>query len=197
MSSHTRSRLAPLLIASALVVATVTTRLGAADAPASHDMSAMATAAPTATAAVAVLIPTQGSEVHGTVKITKVPGGVRVVADVTGLKPGEHGFHIHEFGDASSADGTAAGGHFNPAKDTHGAPTAEHRHAGDLGNLKADASGHAMLDYVDPKLSIDGAASIIGRGIVVHANPDDLTTQPTGNAGGRVAVAIIGIAKGS
>jgi len=160
-------------------------------------MSAMATAAPSATAAIAVLIPTQGNEVHGIVKITKVPGGVRIVADVTGLKPGEHGFHIHEFGDASSADGTAAGGHFNPAKDTHGAPTAEHRHVGDLGNLKADASGHAVLDYVDTKLSLEGAASIIGRGIVIHANPDDLTTQPTGNAGGRVAVAVIGITKGS
>jgi Cu-Zn family superoxide dismutase len=155
-----------------------------------------ADAAPAApTTAVAVLIPTQGNEVHGTVRFTKVANGVRVVADITGLKPGDHGFHVHEFGDASSADGTAAGGHFNPAKETHGSPSADHRHAGDLGNIKADASGHATADYVDAKLSFEGSGSILGRGVVVHANADDLTTQPTGNAGGRVAVGVIGVAK--
>jgi Cu-Zn family superoxide dismutase len=152
-------------------------------------------AMPGPTAAIAVLIPTQGNEVHGTVRFTKAANGVHVVADLTGLKPGDHGFHIHEFGDASSADGTAAGGHFNPAKDTHGAPTAEHRHTGDLGNIKADASGHAALDYVDPKLSFEGSTSILGRAVVIHANADDLSTQPTGNAGGRVAVGVIGVAK--
>ncbi len=189
MSSHPRSLFACLSFALALAVPSPSGRLHAADAPPA--------AAPAAPAAIAVLAPTQGNDtVRGTVKFTKVAGGVRVVADVTGLKPGEHGFHLHEFGDASSADGTAAGGHFNPAKETHGAPTAEHRHAGDLGNLKADAAGHATLDYVDSKLSFDGAASIIGHGVVIHANPDDMTTQPTGNAGGRVAVGVIGLAKG-
>jgi Cu-Zn family superoxide dismutase len=167
----------------------------AAEMPAPHDMAAMMPAAPAITTVVAVLVPTQGNDVRGTVKFTKVAGGVRVVADITGLKPGEHGFHIHEFGDASSADGMAAGGHFNPAKENHGAPTAAVRHAGDLGNIKADANGRATLDQVDAKLSLDGAASIIGRAVVVHANPDDLTTQPTGNAGGRVAVGVIGVAK--
>lgn len=167
----------------------------AAEMPAPHDMAAMMPAAPAVTTVVAVLVPTQGNDVRGTVKFTKVAGGVRVVADITGLKPGEHGFHIHEFGDASSADGMAAGGHFNPAKENHGAPTAAVRHAGDLGNIKADASGRATLDQVDAKLALDGAASIVGRAVVVHANPDDLTTQPTGNAGGRVAVGVIGVAK--
>lgn len=195
MSRRHLSRLTSLAFASALV-ASSSSLLRAADAAAMpHDMGVMMSAAPAVTAAIAVLNPTQGNEVRGMVKFSKVAGGVHVVADLTGLKPGEHGFHLHEFGDASSADGTSAGGHFNPAKENHGAPTAEHRHAGDLGNLKADASGHAVLDYVDAKLSLDGAASIVGHGVVVHANPDDFTTQPTGNAGGRVAVGVIGLAK--
>jgi Cu-Zn family superoxide dismutase len=181
------SRLASFLLASALV-AFAPALLCAADAP--------VPAAPASPAAVAVLVPTQGNDaVHGTVRFTKVTGGVRVVVDVTGLKPGEHGFHLHEFGDTTSADGMAAGGHFNPTKDTHGAPTAEHRHEGDLGNLKADATGHATLEYVDAKLSFEGAASVLGHSVVIHANPDDFTTQPTGNAGPRVAVGVIGLAK--
>jgi len=195
-----RSHPAPLrLVALATFAASIIVPAGtrAADMPMQHDMAAMTPAAPAVTAVVAVLVPTQGNDVRGTVKFTKVAGGVRVVADITGLKPGEHGFHIHEFGDASSADGMAAGGHFNPAAAAHGAPTAAVRHAGDLGNIKADASGRATLDQVDPKLSLEGAASIVGRAVVVHANPDDLATQPTGNAGGRVAVGVIGVTKGS
>ena len=160
-----------------------------------HDMAAMSPP-PSFAAAVAVLIPTLGNEVHGVVRFTKVDGGVRVVAEVSGLKPGRHGFHVHEFGDASALDGSAAGGHFNPGHENHGAPMAEHRHAGDLGNLEADATGHAVLDYVDAKLALDGPASIIGRGLIVHADPDDLLTQPTGNAGKRVACGAIGVAKG-
>ncbi len=194
MPSRNKSRPVSLILGVALVA----TLLRAADMPMPMQpgMGAMPMmAAPAVTAAVAVLAPTQGNEVRGTVKFTKVAGGVHVVADLTNLKPGDHGFHIHEFGDASSTDGAAAGGHFNPAKENHGAPTAEHRHEGDLGNIKADASGHATLDYVDTKLSFDGAASIIGHAVVVHANPDDLATQPTGNAGGRVAVGVIGLAK--
>ena len=175
-------------------VSTVAALVPGRAAAESHDMTAMS-AAPSFTAAVAVLIPTQGNEVRGVVRFTTVNGGVRVVADVSGLKPGRHGFHVHEFGDASAPDGSAAGGHFNPGHENHGAPMAEHRHAGDLGNLEADASGHAVLDYVDGKLALDGPASIIGRGLIVHADPDDLMTQPTGNAGKRVACGAIGGAK--
>jgi Cu-Zn family superoxide dismutase len=195
MSRRFSSPLAFAAVATFAVSIIFSARSPAAEMPAQHDMAAMMSTAPAITTVVAVLVPTQGNDVRGTVKFTKVAGGVRVVADITGLKPGEHGFHIHEFGDASSADGMAAGGHFNPAKENHGAPTAAVRHAGDLGNIKADASGHATLDQVDAKLSLDGAASIVGRAVVVHANPDDLTTQPTGNAGGRVAVGVIGVAK--
>lgn len=146
-------------------------------------------------AAVAVLIPTVGNAVTGTVRFTQVDGGVRVVADVAGLKPGAHGFHIHEFGDISAADGMSAGGHLNPGHAKHGAPDAAERHEGDLGNLKADANGHATVDYVDPVITLNGPTSIIGRGVVVHADADDLKSQPVGNAGKRVAAGVIGVAK--
>jgi Cu-Zn family superoxide dismutase len=151
--------------------------------------------AESATKAIAVLSPTKSSSVSGTVTFTKVDGGVKIVADVAGLTPGQHGFHIHEFGDCSAADATSAGGHFNPHHMQHGGPEATTHHAGDFGNLEADASGKAHYERVDATLSLDGADSIIGRGVIVHASPDDLKTQPTGNAGARVACGAIGVAK--
>ena len=141
------------------------------------------------------LSPASGSAVKGTVTFTKVEGGVKVVADLEGLTPGDHGFHIHQFGDCSAPDATSAGGHFNPHGAPHAGPTAEIRHAGDLGNITAEASGKAHYERLDPSLKLDGAESIIGRGVIVHANADDLKTQPTGNAGGRVACGVIGVAK--
>ncbi len=147
------------------------------------------------TKAVAVLSPTKGSSVAGEVTFTKVDGGVKIVADVTGLTPGLHGFHIHEFGDCSAPDGASAGGHFNPHHMQHGGPDAAVRHAGDFGNLEADASGKAHYERVDTMISLDGAESIIGHGVIVHAKEDDLKTQPTGNAGARVACGAIGVAK--
>ena len=93
------------------------------------------------------------------------------------------------------AVGHVSGGHFNPGHKDHGAPTADDRHAGDLGNLHADADGNATVDYVDPLIAFEGATSIIGRGVIVHADADDFKTQPPGNAGKRVACGVIGIAK--
>lgn len=145
--------------------------------------------------AVAVLNPTENSQVRGLVTFTKVGSEIRVVADVTGLTPGKHGFHIHEFGDCSAKDGTSAGGHFNPATQPHGAPTDTQRHVGDLGNLEAGADGKAHLEWADSKLALGGVSSIIGRGVIVHASIDDLKTQPTGNAGARLACGSIGVAK--
>lgn len=139
----------------------------------------------------AVLNPTKGNRVQGTVTFTQVEGGVRIVAVVDHLEPGKHGFHIHEFGDCSAADGSSAGGHFNPKKTKHGAPEAVERHAGDLGNLAADGKGHARYDRIDKIITLEGEDTIIGRSIVVHANEDDYKTQPTGNAGGRVACGVI------
>jgi superoxide dismutase, Cu-Zn family len=145
--------------------------------------------------AIAVLHPTKGNSVSGIVRFELVDKGVRVVADVTGLTPGKHGFHIHEFGDCSSDDGSSAGGHFNPAGMPHSMPSSDKRHVGDLGNIVADSTGKAHLEYVDSMLSFGGTNSIIGRGVVVHEKEDDLKTQPTGNAGARIAYGVVGIAK--
>src|ERR1019366_10806696 len=118
--------------------------------------------------AIAVLHPASGSQVMGTVTFTKTDGGMQVVADITGLTPGQHGFHIHEFGDCSAPDATSAGGHFNPYHMQHGGPAAAMRHAGDFGNLEADASGKAHYERVDTTISLDGVDSIIGHGVIVH-----------------------------
>lgn len=142
-------------------------------------------------AAKAVLIPTSGNDVQGVVTFTPSAEGMVVHADVTGLTPGAHGFHIHETGDCSAPDGTSAGGHFNPTEHEHGAPADTHRHAGDMGNIIADESGHGVLEWTDPDMTVDGEKSIIGRAVIVHADEDDYATQPTGNAGARVACGVI------
>jgi Cu-Zn family superoxide dismutase len=147
------------------------------------------------TKAAAQLRPTQGSSVEGKVTFSKADKGVKVGVRITGLTPGKHGFHIHEFGDCSAPDGASAGGHFNPSGEPHGAPTDPQRHAGDFGNVEANAQGVAELEYTDSKASLEGDASVLGRGVIVHANPDDLKTQPTGNAGGRLACGVVGVVK--
>lgn len=141
--------------------------------------------------AVCTVSPTQGNNVTGTVMFTQVTGGVKVVADLQGLSKGKHGIHIHEFGDCSSPDGSSAGGHFNPMMKSHGAPTDVMRHEGDMGNIEADESGKAHLEYVDKTISFEGNSSIIGKSVIVHKNEDDFKTQPTGNAGARVACGVI------
>ncbi len=147
------------------------------------------------TKAIAVLHPTQGSSVGGTVTFTADGDTMKVVADLTGLTAGKHGFHIHEFGDCSDPKAASAGGHFNPANHQHGAPDATDRHAGDLGNIEADASGKAHLEMTDQMMKLSGADSIVGHAVIVHEKADDLKTQPTGDAGGRLACGVIGIAK--
>ena len=147
------------------------------------------------TKAIAVLHPLGASNVSGTVTFTASGNEVKVVADVTGLTPGKHGFHVHEFGDCSSPDGNSAGAHFNPMHKQHGAPDAADRHAGDLGNIEADASGNAHLEWTDKMMKLLGPDSIVGRAVIVHEKVDDLKTQPTGNAGGRLACGVIGVAK--
>jgi len=147
------------------------------------------------TKAVAVLHPTEGNKVDGTITFTKVANGIEIVADVQGLSPGKHGFHIHEFGDCSAPDATSAGGHFNPENMPHGAPTDKERHVGDLGNLVADSEGNAHYERVDGQIAFAGAHSIIGLAVIVHQGEDDFTSQPTGNAGPRVACGVIGIAQ--
>ena len=146
-----------------------------------------------ASEAVAILQARSGSSVSGSVRFATVPGGVRITASVSGLTPNaKHAIHIHEKGDCSAPDGSSAGGHYNPDGHPHGGPDAAERHAGDLGNLQADASGHAEYARTFDNISIAGDHNpVIGLSVIVHAGEDDLTTQPTGNAGGRIACGVI------
>jgi Cu-Zn family superoxide dismutase len=133
-------------------------------------------------------------KVKGKVTFTQKEDGVEVVAELTGLQPGQHGFHVHEFGDCSMADGKCAGGHFNPTGMPHAGPDDAKRHVGDLGNIKADSTGNASYKRLDTVISLNGPQSIIGRSVIVHAKPDDFKTQqPPGNAGDRIGCAVIGI----
>ncbi len=145
--------------------------------------------------AVAVLHPTKGNKANGVITFTQTEKGVRVTGEIKDLSPGKHGFHIHEYGDCSAPDAESAGPHFNPEDKPHGAPADEQRHVGDLGNLEADSSGRAKADMVDSKLSLSGEHSIVGRAVVVHAQPDDLASQPSGSAGARIACGVVGVAK--
>jgi Cu-Zn family superoxide dismutase len=145
--------------------------------------------------AVAVIHPTRGNKVTGVVHFVEVKGGVRVIGEFQGLKPGKHGFHIHELGDCTAPDGTSAGGHYNPMGEIHGGPDFADRHVGDLGNITADQTGFASYDRVDNHLSLNGPYSIIGRAIIIHAGEDDFVSQPSGNAGARIACGVIGIEK--
>ncbi len=141
--------------------------------------------------AIALLKPTKGNRAQGVVSFTCTPEGTFIVADIDGLEPGKHGFHIHEYGDCSAPDGSSTGGHFNPFGVKHGGPDSAFRHVGDLGNVVADTTGHAHFERYDQYVKLDGPHTIIGRSVAVHANADDYISQPSGNAGGRVACGII------
>ena len=147
--------------------------------------------------ATASLQPTKGNKAQGTVNFYQAGQQVRIVGEISGLTPGrEHGFHIHEAGDCSSGDGMSTKGHFNPHGTAHGHPQSKARHAGDMPALKADGSGTAKIDATLDIMTITaGPGSIIGRGLIVHADPDDYKTQPTGNAGARIACAVIQAAR--
>ncbi len=145
---------------------------------------------------VAVIYPTKGNKARGVVRFfQRDDGKVKVVAEVEGLQPnGKHGFHIHEYGDCSALDAASAGGHYNPEGYPHAGPDAEKRHAGDLGNLVADEQGRAHYELVVDNITVDGTRNpILGRAVIVHEKPDDLVTQPTGNAGARIGCGVIGV----
>jgi len=148
---------------------------------------------PPGPAAVAELSPTKGNATSGVVTFTQNGDKVRVQAELRGLKPGaEHGFHVHEKGDCSSGDGMSTGGHFNPLGHAHGAHGHGTHHVGDLPSLLADAQGNAKLSFESSSISVgSGTTDIVGRGLIVHRDPDDFKTQPTGNAGPRLACAVI------
>lgn len=141
--------------------------------------------------AMCTLSPASGSEVKGWVKFTQKDGYVLVQGEITGLKKGKHGFHVHEKGDCSAADAASAGGHFNPTHAEHGSPKSSMRHVGDLGNINADKNGKAKFNFKDKVLRLTGENSIIGKSLILHADKDDLKSQPAGNAGKRVACGVI------
>ncbi|HEX2476902.1 MAG TPA: superoxide dismutase family protein [Lacipirellulaceae bacterium] len=180
-----------------IVAATVIsygTHSNAQTAPAARAQAPQAPATAQVTKAIAVVHPLGDSKVGGKVVFTQTRSGVEISAEITGLAPGEHGFHVHEFGDCSMADGTCAGGHFNPTGAPHAGPDDAKRHVGDLGNIKVSEDGKATYKRVDKMVALNGPNSIIGRSVIIHAAPDDLKSQPSGNAGARVGCGVIGIA---
>ena len=142
------------------------------------------------------MAPVGGSKVSGTVYFISEDGKVRVQGTISGLKPNaEHAFHVHQYGDLTDMQkGMSVGDHYNPTHEPHGDRTAQQRHVGDLGNIRTDAEGVAKIDLQDTEIQLEGPHSILGRGLVVHANPDQFV-QPTGNAGDRIGLAVIGIAQ--
>ena len=133
--------------------------------------------------------------VKGTIKFTQEPGGPTVITgEITGVKPGEHGFHIHEFGDLSGGCDTA-GAHYNPDNVDHG--DLEEGHVGDLGNVTANDEGVADFTIIAKRVDLMGDRSVVGRGMVIHADRDDLgqggdaESLKTGNAGDRLACGVI------
>jgi Cu-Zn family superoxide dismutase len=137
------------------------------------------------------------SDVTGTVTFTQTGTQVKIVADITGFAPNTtHGFHIHDKGDLSAPDLMSAGGHYNPGHHIHGGPSTSPVHEGDLGNLTADANGAVHYEITVDDISIVGEHNnVIGKSVIIHAKPDDFSTQPTGNSGGRVAGGIIELQK--
>jgi Cu-Zn family superoxide dismutase len=146
--------------------------------------------------AVAEIRPTLGNKASGKVVFAEAFGTVKVDGAFTGLdKNSKHGFHIHEFGDCSAPDGASAGGHYNPEGHVHGDVTSEMHHAGDLGNIVTDAKGNGTVHMEVKNISVAGLLNpIVGRGVIIHKNPDDLISQPTGGAGPRIGCGVIGAA---
>ena len=141
-----------------------------------------------------MLAATEGNSVTGEIAFAAIDGGVVLTGQVSGLTPGsEHGFHVHETGDCSAPDGTSAGGHFNPEGNAHGRVGAAEHHVGDTDNLTADDTGVATVDtrLMGATLADGAPTDVLGRAVIVHADPDDYATQPTGNAGARLACGVI------
>lgn len=146
----------------------------------------------TLAAASATLESRSGSTATGTARFVETTGGVEATITIAGATPGKHGLHLHETGDCSAPDATSAGGHWNPDQAPHAAPHASPRHAGDLGNIEIGADGQGTLTITLEGLTVAaGDRSVVGRAVILHEKEDDLATQPTGNAGGRIACGVV------
>jgi Cu-Zn family superoxide dismutase len=140
----------------------------------------------------AVIEARSGSQVAGEAWFVERAGGVQVTMTIRNASPGWHAAHVHEKGDCSAEDGSSAGGHFNPDGHPHGAPHAMEHHAGDLGNVWVEEDGTGYHVVFMPELTVaQGTHSVVGRAIIVHEKVDDLVTQPTGDAGGRIGCGVI------
>lgn len=179
-------RTVPAVLCTAVAVALA----ACAPAPVERDTPPPSVSAARATANLA---PASASLVSGTLTLTTMGDGVHVGGELGGLRPGAHGFHIHEHGDCSAADASSAGGHFNPTNMPHGRSGPGRHHLGDSDNILADADGVAIVDahLHDVSLGTGAANDIAGRAVVVHADPDDYSSQPSGNAGARIACGVV------
>lgn len=183
---------APLLLALTACAGTPTAREDTA-APAANAQPAPAARSPVERADV-VLASASGSLVSGRLTAMPMADGVHFTGEIGGLRAnGTHALHVHEKGDCSAVDASSAGGHFNPAGAPHGRVGQPPHHAGDMDNIVADAQGVAKVDAHARGVTLgDGSATdILGRAVVVHAQPDDYRSQPAGNAGARVACGVI------
>lgn len=144
---------------------------------------------------VAVVSSIKGGKISGIANFEPTGNGLKVTATIERLKSNaKHGFHIHEFGNCTAADLSSAGGHYNPEGKEHAGPENIDRHAGDMGNLVSNEKGSATYEYTFSNLTVAGGMNpVIGRSVIVHENEDNLVSQPTGNAGSRVACGVIGI----
>jgi Cu-Zn family superoxide dismutase len=134
------------------------------------------------------------STVKGQATFTQTGNRVRVIVEVSGATPGDHGLHVHENGDCSSPDANSAGGHFNPSKAEHGTPEKMSHHAGDFGNLTVGADGTGKMELLTDQISVTpSATSVVGRALVLHEKPDDSVTQPSGNSGSRIGCGVINL----
>lgn len=167
----------------------------AADAPRALNEDPGDRSSPRVMRAVAVLSPTEGNAVSGVVTFTRAEEGLRVEAELNGLPPGAHAYHVHLFGDCTAPDGKSAGTHFNFAGSSQDPPDDIGRITGNLGDLQADASGRATHTALIPRATLDGAYSILGRAVVVHEKPNDPSDPPMGAAGARLACGVIGVAE--
>ena len=183
-----------ILITTALCLLVVSVGCAKKEAPvqSAPPVAEPAPSAPAAAARASATLASKDGSINGRLILTETDHGVSITAHVEGAPAGAHGFHIHEFGDCSSDDFKSAGGHFNPAAVPHGGPADLERHAGDLGNIEIGEAGQGHLELSSDIVTLgEGANSVIGKGVILHAGEDDLVSQPTGAAGARLACGVI------